>query len=435
MADANFDPYYHGYASDSDHIDPHSMEYSGPPPEQYDQMPKYHFQPSGSVQNQPNFEQAKSQFIDVPVRLRHLPESVVNDVNDWHMPMMNDQQRNEAYRDALSKIVKPDDVVLEIGSGSGILSLMAAKAGAKHVYAIEASKNFAEISRMNFHRNHQAEKITIVNDMSTHVEVSPVPKKRKLADKDNDKPLVQSLPQKCTLLVAEILGTMLDGESSIHYYDDARKRLLTKDARIIPGYGVQYATLIGSEQFKTLTQVIGVDDLDLSSFNRFRDSCSLIFSKNYGVLFQNLDIAELTPPITIYEVDYTKDGLDDILPQSGQMTKEVEIIESGDAIAVMYWWEVFLDEERTIKISTHPNDPSGSIARAANWGQGIQLIEGPSGWNDNSPSPCLLEKGKKVQITFKFEPNSAALFHARVNSTDFQPAKPSNTEEQPASAI
>ena len=74
-------------------------------------------------------------------------------------------------------------------------------------------------------------------------------------------------------------------------------RLLTKDARIIPGYGVQYATLIGSEQFKTLTQVIGVDDLDLSSFNRFRDSCSLIFSKNYGVLFQNLDISELTPPI------------------------------------------------------------------------------------------------------------------------------------------
>ena len=98
------------------------------------------------------------------------------------------------------------------------MSLIAAKAGAKHVYAIEASKNFAEISRVNFHRNHQAEKITIVNKMSTSVQVSPVPKKRKLSEKDDMGPVVQSLPQKCTLLVAEILGTMLDGESSIYYY-------------------------------------------------------------------------------------------------------------------------------------------------------------------------------------------------------------------------
>lgn len=369
------------------------------------------------MQDQMTFESAKPYFVDVPVRLRHLPESVVNDVNDWHMPMMNDQQRNEAYRDALNKLVTPDDIVLEIGSGSGILSLIAAKAGAKHVYAIEASKNFAEISRVNFHRNHQAEKITIVNEMSTAVQVSPVPKKRKLSEKDDPAPVVQSLPQKCTLLVAEILGTMLDGESSIHYYEDARRRLLTENAKIIPGYGIQYASLISSEQFKTLTQGFGFDDLDLSSFNRFRDSCSLIFSKNYGVLFQNLDITELTNPIVIYEVDYTKHGLMDIMPECGELVKEVEIIESGDAIAVMYWWEVYLDEERTIRISTHPNDPSGSIARAANWGQGIQLIEGPQGWNESFPAPCTLEKGKTVKVSFKYQPESAALFHTRVLST------------------
>jgi len=381
-----------------------------------------HFQPSGAVQEQATFESAKPPFVEVPPRLQRVPESVVNDVNDWHMPMMNDQQRNEAYRDALNKLVSPDDVVLEIGSGSGILSLIAAKAGAKHVYAIEASKNFAEISRVNFHRNHQAEKITIVNKMSTDVQVSPVPKKRKLSEKDDMGPVVQSLPQKCTLLVAEILGTMLDGESSIYYYEDARKRLLTENAKIIPGYGVQYATLISSHQFATLTQGFGFDDLDLSSFNRFRDSCTMIFSKNYGVLFQNLDLKELTKPITLFEVDYTQHGLKDILPIDGELIKEVEIEESGDAIAVMYWWEVYLDPERTIKISTHPNDPSGSVARAANWGQGIQLIEAPKGWNEPFPSECILEKGNKVKIAFRYQRENAALFHARVLSTGAGPA-------------
>jgi protein arginine N-methyltransferase 7 len=376
-----------------------------------------HFQPSGAAQEAMNFGSAKPPFVEVPPRLQRVPESVVNDVNDWHMPMMNDQQRNEAYRDALNKLVTPDDVVVEIGSGSGILSLIAAKAGAKHVYAIEASKNFAEISRVNFHRNHQAEKITIVNKMSTNVQVSPVPKKRKLSEKDDMGPVVQSLPQKCTLLVAEILGTMLDGESSIHYYEDARKRLLTENARIIPGYGVQYAALISSHQFETLTQGFGFDDLELSSFNRFRDSCTMIFSKNYGVLFQNLDLKELTKPITLFEVDYTKQGLEDILPSDGELIKEVDIEESGDAIAVMYWWEVYLDPERTIKISTHPNDPSGSVARAANWGQGIQLIEGPEGWDEPFPSPCKLEKGNKVKIAFRYQNKNAALFHARVLST------------------
>src|SRR6202008_1935184 len=48
----------------------------------------------------------------------------------WHIPMVNDEERNQAYDLALRRAVKPGDLVLEVGTGSGLVSMMAARAGA-----------------------------------------------------------------------------------------------------------------------------------------------------------------------------------------------------------------------------------------------------------------------------------------------------------------
>ncbi|MEQ8194714.1 MAG: tetratricopeptide repeat protein, partial [Rhodospirillales bacterium] len=52
-------------------------------------------------------------------------------VPSWHFPMLNDRIRNETYQKAIFNTVKSDDIVLDIGCGSGLLAMMAAKAGAK----------------------------------------------------------------------------------------------------------------------------------------------------------------------------------------------------------------------------------------------------------------------------------------------------------------
>ena len=65
----------------------------------------------------------------------------------WHFDMMADLGRNDAYDRALKALVKPEHVVLDIGTGSGLLAMMAARAGAKHVYAIEANESIAEKAR------------------------------------------------------------------------------------------------------------------------------------------------------------------------------------------------------------------------------------------------------------------------------------------------
>jgi protein arginine N-methyltransferase 1 len=53
--------------------------------------------------------------------------------------MLKDKVRTEAYRDAILKNshLFQEKIVLDIGCGTGILSIFAARAGAKHVYAID----------------------------------------------------------------------------------------------------------------------------------------------------------------------------------------------------------------------------------------------------------------------------------------------------------
>jgi type II protein arginine methyltransferase len=65
----------------------------------------------------------------------------------WHFPMMNDQARNKSYADAINLAVEDGSFVVEIGTGSGLLAMMAVKAGAGRVLACESSKTIAEAAR------------------------------------------------------------------------------------------------------------------------------------------------------------------------------------------------------------------------------------------------------------------------------------------------
>jgi hypothetical protein len=125
--------------------------------------------------------------------------------------MLQDKVRNEAFKEAIFRNVKPGDVVIDLGSGTGILAIWAAQAGAKKVYAIEET-DVAEVAEAVIKENGFENVITVLKANSSEV----------------------TLPELADVLIAEIVGHFLFEEGIVEAISGARKSLLKCDARIIP---------------------------------------------------------------------------------------------------------------------------------------------------------------------------------------------------------
>ena len=87
-----------------------------------------------------------------------------------------DQKRTDAFRKAIFKTVKRDHVVLDAGTGSGIMALFAAKAGAKKVYAVEIASDVATIAKKNFQANKFSNIVVLKKDLKK-IQLSDVSEK------------------------------------------------------------------------------------------------------------------------------------------------------------------------------------------------------------------------------------------------------------------
>lgn len=263
----------------------------------------------------------------IPSRLSDKCTALVEAVNDFHFAMLNDTQRNNFYRKALERTVKPGDVVLEIGTGSGLLAMLAATAGAEHVYTIEANRHLAALARKIIQANGLQEKITVINKMSTNVHVGG------------------DIPRHADILVSEILGTLLLGESALQFVADARHRLLKPNAAIIPCGGRQFISLVSSSELRQITSVQQWEGFDLHEFNALQDTVSLVFSKQYGFRFSSLAHELLLRKQTVCEVDFTRDG-------PGALGKHViiPIVAEKDGVvdAILTFWEAYGDNEHSL---------------------------------------------------------------------------------------
>lgn len=134
-----------------------------------------------------------------------------------HEGMMNDIGRTETYRQAIHG--NPDDfkdkVVMDVGSGSGLLAFFAIQAGAKKVYAIEAGC-MHEVIGMLARANGWGDKVVVVNKVLQDMTEADCP----LNSVDT--------------MIAETLGTFLFGERGIETMLVARDRFLKKGGAIFP---------------------------------------------------------------------------------------------------------------------------------------------------------------------------------------------------------
>ena len=318
----------------------------------------------------------------VPARLRDKPYELIEAANDWHYAMMNDHPRNEFYRSALQRVVKPDSVVLEIGAGSGLLSIIAASLGAKNVIAIEANHHLAAVAQEIVRRNGYEDRVRIINKMST--DVAP----EELMENG-------SLP---SVLLSEILGTLLLGESALHYVQDARKRLVGPSCSVVPVRGRQFATLIESHDIASITSVGGWEGIDLGWFNTLQDTTSMIFTKQYGFRFSSCAYQTLAPQQMVLDVDFANDTVG---VWRGERRQRLKATSAGTVHAILASWEVYDGEKEELVMSTHPHATLDNFPRDMQWGQGVQLIEDMSQEGD-SPVPFTISAGEELILVTRF---------------------------------
>lgn len=142
----------------------------------------------------------------------------------WHIPMVHDHARNDFYESVIKKEVQ-NKTILDIGTGTGFLALLAAKYGASHVYACEMNPLFFTIAKQNFQRSPFKDKITLLYGSSKELKLG------------------RELPEKVDLLVSEIISTGIFSENMLVTLRDA-KRLMKPDAQFLPKKIEVYANLI-----------------------------------------------------------------------------------------------------------------------------------------------------------------------------------------------
>ncbi|KAL7698033.1 arginine N-methyltransferase type III [Lotmaria passim] len=313
------------------------------------------------------FDYRFEQHIFVPPRLRRVPTALIEAVNDFHFAMMNDTPRNEFYYNLLKRHIVPGESgVLEIGAGSGLLSMMAAKLDAKWVVAVEGSPEMAALARSNIATNGLQNKVKVLNMLST--ELTP-----------------RDLPEPPSILVSEIFGTLLLGESALDYIADVRQRLLRPTTKILPQHAVQYAVPIECE---TLTQICAVSSwngIDLSHVMALQDTTSVVFTKQYGFRMSSVPFKRLSAPIPLLTIDFAE-------TKRGSFKKlfpvEVRATESGTAHAWLFYW-ISTDGEEVM--STDPADTIDNFPRDMQWGQALQLID--AGSQAGMPTPLVMTAG------------------------------------------
>jgi SAM-dependent methyltransferase len=130
---------------------------------------------------------------------------------DEHRKYLVDGGRVTAYARAIAECVRSGDVVVDLGSGTGILGLLACRAGARRVYSIEQT-GMIEVARAICKANGFDDRVSFLNRHSLHVD----------------------LPEKADVIVTDQVGYFGFDAGAVEVLADARERFLKPGGTIIP---------------------------------------------------------------------------------------------------------------------------------------------------------------------------------------------------------
>lgn len=327
--------------------------------------------------------------------------------------MLHDHDRNQKYyegiRSAVSRVKARGQkvVVLDIGTGTGLLSMMAATAGADFCYAVEVFRPMAEAAQSIVEKNGFSDRIKIINKHSTDVTVGP----------DGD------MQEKANILITELFDTELIGEGALPSYEHAHQNLVQEGCEAVPHRARVLAQLVESELLWSWSQlrVLEVDGSLLEPpppVKRCPGAHSVC-----DVQLSQVDpnsFSPLGPVLHMFSVDFSKAVSSSFQSHSSQFSAG----SGGRAQVVLSWWDLDMDPEGSIVCSMAPSwtypDPKTAPWRD-HWMQSVYFL----------PAEISVKEGEQLRLTvchddyslwFSLQPNSL-----QVPQTEAPPPRPSCT--------
>jgi precorrin-6B methylase 2 len=235
-----------------------------------------------------------------------------------HILMVNDLFRGEKYLEAMKAKINPGDVVLEVGTGAGLLTCLAARLGASHVYTVDQSPALYQVACRTVAANGLTDKVTLINANSRELQSLGI----------INKPI--------DVFVTETIGTQGLDEGIVNIFADV-KPLLAPGARVIPET-VQFKHCLLNmsgirEQLEIMNPILGVD---MSSLNEEIHSNNHFWMSPIE-MWREISTTATTPVFSLLDFDFPE------CTQTMQITREI------NCDGLLNWSEFYLSPNNIIE--------------------------------------------------------------------------------------
>lgn len=292
---------------------------------------------------------------DYTVAAENLRAAYGDVVPSWHFAMMNDAPRNAAYERALARAVKGKRV-LDIGTGAGLLAMMAVRAGAREVVTCEMVDLVADHAREIIMRNGYADRIKVIGQASTALTAAEI-------------------GGSADVIVTETFSSGLMGEGVLPTLEHANAELLAPGGAVIPRAAAARGYLIGGKSLRDKLHVDRAAGFDVSPFAAFAPA-------KVGLCLDHEPHEVLSDDVDLVGFDLTQSFF-----PAAVLPVAITATAAGECVGVAQWLRLQLDAD-----TVYENRPSPR-AGGATW---VHIVY-------RFPQPIAVKPGDVVKIIVRHD--------------------------------